>query len=135
MKSLVGWCRKNWIQDFKPLFLDKYPNRRWGDLMQFETELYQIGKDFSGKEEYSALSNSILKGLELWIKSTDWEDGDGKYIPNSFKFIRDMKWKSTPRNEPGGNGSKPKRSTNEFEGRPYKLVLDDIGPEEPNHGY
>lgn len=68
-------------------------------------ELYPTGKGGNREEAWMAwrekvgITNEalrIIEGLKDWIKSDQWADENGRYIPGAAKFIREERWKSAP---------------------------------------
>ena len=45
----------------------------------------------------AALVDNILRGLELWIRSEEWQRDGGKYIPHPQNFLMKQRWLDEPR--------------------------------------
>ena len=64
----------------------------------------KIGNLFKASEEWQELSpdkpliDEIIKGLGVWVNSTDWKNEEGMYIPSGAKFIVEKRWMDEPRN-------------------------------------
>lgn len=39
---------------------------------------------------------AIMKGLQGWLRSENWQREAGRYVPNPVKFLREQRWQSPP---------------------------------------
>lgn len=70
----------------------------------------------------AALVDNILRGLELWIGSEEWQRDGGKYIPHPQNFLMKQRWLDEPRKQK----TVPSVPAQDFRQRDYQGVEQEL---------
>lgn len=76
------------------VFVEAYPGHRQGGLADAWSAWKRISPS---PDEHPEAAAAIMSGLDAWIKSGDWHDESGQYVPKASNFLSDRKWASKPR--------------------------------------
>jgi hypothetical protein len=77
-------------------FIESYPGHRQSGL----ADAWAAWKRIDPRpDEYPEAAAAIMGGLDAWIKSGDWHEEGGQYVPKAANFLVDRRWTSKPRHE------------------------------------